>query len=76
MQTSSPVIVHVVDQPVHSTTVGDVIIGAIGLTGLLILVALLLGLAFGGVLIGVKLLRARRRATDPDSDPIHISPYV
>jgi hypothetical protein len=68
-----PIIVHVVQQPVESTTIGDVLIGAIGLTGVLVLVAILLGGAFGGVLIGLKLLR-RRLNVEPasDSDIIHI----
>jgi len=69
----NPIIVHVVQQPVESTTIGDVLVGAIGLTGVLVLVALVLGAAFGGVLIGMKLLR-RRLNVEPasDSDIIHI----
>ena len=69
----NPIIVHVVQQPVESTTIGDVLVGAIGLTGVLVLVAILLGAAFGGVLIGIKLLR-RRLNVEPasDSDIIHI----
>jgi hypothetical protein len=72
-----PIIVHVIQQPVESTTIGDVLIGAFGLTGVLLLVALLLGAGLGGLLIGFKLLRARFGAdTTRDSDVIHISPYV
>jgi len=69
----NPIIVHVIQQPVESTTIGDVLVGAIGLTGVLVLVAVLLGGAFGGVLIGIKLLR-RRLNVEPasDSDIIHI----
>ena len=69
----NPIIVRVVQQPVESTTIGDVLVGAIGLTGVLVLVAILLGAAFGGVLIGLKLLR-RRLNVEPasDSDIIHI----
>lgn len=74
-QNPSPIIVNVIEQPAKSTTVGDVLIGSFGLVGVLVIVAVLLGLVFGGVLIGLKLLRARSRDTDPDSDPIHISPY-
>jgi hypothetical protein len=63
----------VVQQPVESTGLADVLIGAIGLTGALVLLAVLLGGAFGGLLIGLKLLR-RRANLDPasDSDIIHI----
>lgn len=71
MQSPQPIIVHVVQQPVDPTTVGDVLIGAFGLTGVLVLVAVVLGVALGGVLIGVKILRARYRV-GPDSDAIHI----
>jgi hypothetical protein len=69
----APIIVHVVQPPIESTTVGDVLIGAIGLTGMLVLVAILLGGVFGGALIGIKILRRRRnREPEADSDIIHI----
>jgi hypothetical protein len=73
LQQPNPIIVQVVQQPVESTGLADVLIGAIGLTGALVLLAVLLGGAFGGVLIGVKMLR-RRANLDPasDSDIIHI----
>lgn len=71
MQSPQPIIVHVVQQPVDPTTVGDVLIGAFGLTGALVLVAVVLGVALGGILIGLKILRARYRV-GPDSDAIHI----
>jgi hypothetical protein len=51
-----------------------VIIGAIGLTGLLLLTAAFLGAILGGILIGIKLLRARfdleRRS---EIDALHIT---
>ena len=69
----APIVVRVVQQPVESTTLSDVLIGAIGLTGLLLLAAIVLGGAFGGMLIGIKILR-RRLNTEPatDSDIIHL----
>jgi hypothetical protein len=72
---SSPIMVRVVEEaPVESTTVADVLIGAIGLTGLLIVVAVLCGLAFGAVLIGVKKMRERRgTAHVPDSEALKIT---
>jgi hypothetical protein len=63
----NPIIVRVVEEPVHSTTVADVLLGALGLTGLLVLAAALLGLILGGTLIGIKLLRARYNI-EPESD--------
>jgi hypothetical protein len=69
----APIIVHVVQPPIESTTVADVLIGAIGLTGLLVLVAILLGGAFGGALIGIKILRRRRNLeAEEQSEIIHI----
>jgi hypothetical protein len=57
IQQASPIIVRVVQDPVESTTIVDVLVGAIGLTGLLVLAAVLLGVILGGVLIGLKLWR-------------------
>jgi hypothetical protein len=71
-QQPSPIFVHVAQQPVESTTVADVLIGAIGLTGMLVLIAVLLGGVLGGILIKVKHLRSRRAADGADSDIIHI----
>jgi hypothetical protein len=69
----NPIIVKVVQPPVESTTVADVLIGAIGLTGVLVVFALLLGGALGGILIGVKIVRARLNPeTASDSDALHI----
>ena len=39
LQPANPIIVQVVEKPVESTSVGDIIIGALGLTGLTIAVA-------------------------------------
>lgn len=73
MTLQNPIVVKVVQSPVESTTVADVLIGAIGLTGVLLLCALLLGGMFGGILIGMKLLRARMNPESAsDSDAIHI----
>ena len=54
------------------TLISTVLVGAIGLTGVLVLVAVLLGGLFGAVLIGVKLLRRRLNVEPPESDIIHL----
>lgn len=70
----NPVMVRVVDAPVESTTVADVLIGVIGLTGVLILVALVLGGVFGGILIGIKKFRERYNLEPiPDSEAFKIT---
>jgi hypothetical protein len=71
-----PIIVRVVEQPVQDTSVADVIIGAIGLTGFLLLTAALLGLVLGGILIGVKKLRARYGVEDEvDPNALRVTPH-
>jgi len=69
-----PVMVHVVEQPIESTTAADVLIGVIGLTGALIVGALLLGALFGALLIGVKKLREKYNLEPvPDSEAFRIT---
>ena len=74
------IMVTVAEQPVQGTTVADVLLGAIGLTGVLILVAIGLGLLLGGSIVAYKRMVERRRTDGPragaDSDAIHISPYA
>jgi hypothetical protein len=72
---SSPIMVRVVEEaPVESTSVADVLIGAIGLTGLLIVVAVLAGATFGAILIGLKKMRERSgREPIPDSEALKIT---
>ena len=68
------VMVHVVQEPVEETTVADVLIGAIGLTGALILGALLLGALFGAILIGIKKTREKYDLDAvPDSEAFKIT---
>ncbi len=70
---TQPIIVHVVQPATESTTVADVLIGAFGLTGLLVLLAILLGGMFGAILIGIKVLRRRMNIEPPpDAGIIHI----
>lgn len=56
----TPIMVHVVETPAHETTVVEVLIGAIGLTGVLLLVAALAGVIFGGGFILYRKIQARR----------------
>ena len=73
MQPGQPIMVHVVQQPTESTTISDVLIGSIGLTGVLLLAAVILGGLLGAVLIGLHKLRARLYPDAPlDSETIRI----
>jgi hypothetical protein len=74
-QPASPIIVRVVEEPVEQTTIADVLIGSLGLTGAMLLAAAVLGAILGGILIGIKLLRARYNLEPvPDSEALRVTP--
>jgi uncharacterized protein YacL len=67
--------VRVVEQPVHETTISDVVFGSIGLVGVLLVAALLLGLLLGGGLILVKRLTARDGLdAQRDAESLRVTP--
>ena len=71
---SQPVMVRVVQPAVEETSVADVLIGSIGLTGVLVLVAIVFGALLGGALIGIKKLRSRYNLEPiPDSEAYKIN---
>jgi hypothetical protein len=75
MQPPDHVLVSVVEQPVEQTTIVDVLVGALGLTGALLLTAVVLGALLGGILIGVKIFRARYNLEPvPDSEALRVTP--
>ena len=61
------VVVRVVEQPVHETTLSDVIFGSLGLVGVMLLAAAVMGLLLGAGLILLKRLR-RKDALDAEDD--------
>jgi hypothetical protein len=66
LQPRTPIVVEVIEQPTRETTVYDVLIGSIGLLGVIVLAAVVVGLVAGGVLIGIKKWRDRH---DGDAEP-------
>jgi hypothetical protein len=67
------VMVRVVQEPVAETTAADVLLGVIGLTGVLVAGALLLGALFGAVLIGIRKMREKYNLEPvPDSETLKI----
>ena len=69
------IIVKVVQEPVRSTTIVDVLLGSLGLVGVLLFAALLLGVVLGAAMIGWKLVRARYNLEPPpDSETLRITP--
>jgi hypothetical protein len=68
-------LVRLIQEPVKETTVLDIVVGALGLTGALVLAALILGALLGGVLIGIKRFRARYNLEPgPDSESLRVTP--
>ena len=65
-----PIVVDVIKQPPVNPeiTMGDVVLGAIGLTGVIMLCALVAGLIVGGIFIWIK---RTRDAAAPPTDPGH-----
>jgi hypothetical protein len=49
-QSPAPIIVKIVETPRDPTGLADVLVGALGLTGALLLMALVLGIVAGGIL--------------------------
>jgi hypothetical protein len=76
-QQTQPIVVRVMpSEPAKETTAADVLIGAIGLTGVLLLVAIVLGGVLGGLLILFKRIRAKLNLEpQPDSEALKISPF-
>lgn len=66
----NPIVVEVLKQPpiTRPITVGDVVLGAVGLVGVIMLVAAVTGLLVGAIVIFIK---RRRDAVAPPTDPGH-----
>jgi len=75
VQPAQPIVVRVLEEPVKSTGVSDILVGALGLTGVMLLAALLLGAFLGALLIGIKKLRAKYGVEPvPDSEALRVTP--
>ena len=74
-QRPDSIIVKVIEEPVKSTTIVDVLVGSLGLVGALLLAAVVMGAILGVTLIGIKLFRARYNLEPvPDSEALRITP--
>ena len=65
-QPGTPIILKVIEVPSH--TLGDVVLAAIGITGVMVLGALILGLVLGLGFIGFRRLRQRQQSSDATTD--------
>jgi hypothetical protein len=70
-----PIIVRVVEEPVKETTIADVILGSLGLVGVMLLSALLLGLLLGGGLLLYKRMTGKEGIdADRDAETLRVTP--
>ncbi len=67
----NPIVVEVLKQPpvAQEITVGDVVMGAVSMTGVIMLVAAATGLLVGAIVIFIK--RRREKDALPPPDPGH-----
>ncbi|HTM27391.1 MAG TPA: hypothetical protein VL225_19470 [Vicinamibacterales bacterium] len=72
-QPTPPIIVRVVEQPVHKTSLADIIFGSLGLVGVLLIAAAVCGLVLAGIVIGIKRLR-RTDGLDSQTDDLRVTP--
>ena len=59
-QPTTPIIVQIPESPTPQTTVADVLLQAVGLTGAFILATIVAGLVIGGAIIRFRRLRSDR----------------
>jgi hypothetical protein len=71
LQSQPPVIVRVVEQPAHQTSITDLIFGSLATVAILLLIAAALGLVLGGTIILMKRLR-HRDGIDPGDDAANL----
>ena len=71
-QPVTPIVVKVVDAPSRETSVADILIGAVGFVGFVLLAAALVGVVAGAIFFQVRRLRQGRGASD-DSAALNLS---
>lgn len=67
MTPQGPIIVKIIEPPGKLQTLSDVIIGAVGLSGVLALLAVAVGVAAGALFFWFRSARAARRPSPPSS---------
>jgi hypothetical protein len=72
LQPNTPFMVRVIEEPVRETTVVDVLLGSLGLTGVLLLIAAVAGLALGGLMVWLK--KRRGDSLEITAQTLELSP--
>ena len=68
----SPIIVRVVGPPTESATLGDVILQALGIAGVLTLIAVVFGLVLGGLFILMRIRRPLNAVNGDHTDELSL----
>ena len=72
-QPLTPIIIKVVPAPTPEVGVGDILIGSLGLTGVIVVSSCILGVVLGGLLVAYSRRRAERRTDNDDSDATRLN---
>lgn len=72
MQPATPFVYEVVEPTTAQTTVLDVVLGAAAVAGALALVAVVVGVAFGGLILGIRRLRRQDGLTSGGGSSLNL----
>lgn len=64
-QPYTPIVVQVAEEPTRETTVADILLGAVGFVGVVLLAALVVGIVAGAAFYYVRKIRSGRVAGAP-----------
>lgn len=69
----TPIIVKMIDKPAKDISVADILMGSVGITGIFLIGAALLGLVLGGLFILYRRWQASRDVEDPVGDAFQLT---
>ena len=69
----TPIIVKMIDKPAKEISVADVLMGSVGITGIFLIGAALLGMALGGIFILYRRWQASREVEDHVGDAFQLT---
>jgi hypothetical protein len=71
LQPVTPIVVRVVEEPTRETSVADILLGAVGFVGFVLIAAAVVGLLAGGLFILFRVWRAKH--TDPRDSSVSLN---
>ncbi len=72
-QPFTPVIVKMIDQPAKEISVADILMGSVGITGIFLIGAALLGFVLGGMFILYRRWQASRDVDNPADNAFRLT---